>query len=238
MARLTWDNSSERYFETGISHAVLYLMNDDGTYEDGVAWNGLIRVSEKHGGGEAIHVYADGQPFTDIYEYETFNATIESYTYPDEFMLCDGFYPDADGALYFSLQDRKHFGLCYQTISGNDTEGTEFGHKLHILYDCIAIPSEHEWSTINDSFDLSTFSWDITTACIDYSDFKPTPLVVIDSTKITKAAIGKIESYLYGSNNSNPTLIRPEVVKELLSTHYLVTEEYEPIVFGTTRILV
>lgn len=240
MSALTWDNVSERYFDTGISHGVLYVMNDNGSYANGVAWSGLVKVSEKHSGGDAIHVYANDAPFMDIFELEEFEATLDAFTYPDEFMQCDGFYPDSntDGFMSIGLQDRKHFALCYKTIVGNDTEGVEHGYKIHILYDCVAKPSEREWNTINDSNDFTTFSWDLYVYSVNYSGYKPTPIVVLDSRKTGKSIMGKIESYLYGNEVLNPTLLKPSEIKDLLGTHYLVTENYEPIVFGDTRILV
>lgn len=238
MSRLSWDNISERYFETGISHGVLFIMNDNGTYNNGVAWNGLVGVTEKHSGGDAIHVYANEYPYTDIYELETFEATLDAYTYPDEFEACQGFY--WSNAMLVGQQKRKHFALCYRTVSGNDNNGTDYGYKIHILYDCITKPSEREYKTINNSVDFTTFSWDLNITPISVSGYLPVPMIIIDSRKTTKGVMAKIESYLYGSPSNNPSLLFPADASSILNanTHYLVTEYGESITFGGTRILV
>lgn len=236
MARLTWDNTSERYFETGISHGVLFVQNDDGTYQTGVAWNGLTSIKEKHEGFDSIHVYADDNLFLDIYEHETFSLSLEAYTYPDEFEQCNGYY--WDDALLVSMQERKKFALCYRTVTGNDVEGTEYGYKLHIVYDCIAKPAEREFKTMNESADLTMFSWDIDTYSVNYTGYRQTPMIILDSRKTSRGIMAKIESYLYGSASSDPVLMLPEEIHTALNSHYLVTEYGEPIVFGSTRILV
>lgn len=236
MARLTWDNTSERYFETGISNGILFVQNDDGTYQNGVPWNGLTKVSEKYSGGDAIHVYADDYYYTDIFEREDLSLTLEAYTYPDEFEQCNGLY--WDNALLVSMQERKRFALCYRTVVGNDVDGVEHGYKLHIVYDCVAKPTECEYRTLNESAELVSFSWDIEANNINISGYRPLPMVVIDSRKTTKGVMAKIESYLYGTPSTESILVLPDAIRNTMNSHYLVTEYGEPIVFGNTRILV
>lgn len=239
MARLTWDNTSERYFETGISHGVLFVQNDNGTYQNGVPWNGLTKVSEKYSGGEAIHVYSDDYYYTDIFEREDLSLTLEAYTYPQEFELCTGFslVSASDQAFMFGGQERKRFGLCYRTAVGNDVDGAEHGYRLHILYDCIAQPSEQEWQSINDSPELATFSWDIITYPAVTNGFRPVPIVIIDSRKTTARMMNIIESVLYGSETSESTMLSLDTIKSYM-TNYLTTENYDRILFGGNRILV
>ena len=235
MSRLTWDNLSERYFETGVSQGILFLKNDNGTYTTGIPWNGLVNVSEKFSGADPIHVYATDAPFMDIYELEEFEATIEAYTYPEEFEQCEGFRSIPNSPVMIAFQDRRRFALCYKTILGNDTEGISHGSKIHIIYDCIVKPSEREYNTINSSPELITFSWDISTYSVDFSGYKSSPIIVLDSRKYP---VDKIESYLYGTATRDSYLPSIDEIIEYCSTHYLVAEDYDPILFGTTRILV
>ncbi len=240
MAKLTWDNPSERLFETGVSRGVLYVQNFDGSYADGVAWNGLVSVTDKHTGGDPVHLYAGGQPYVNIYDFEEFEATIEAYTYPDEFMECEGFYSDAasEDALIVSLQDRKRFGFCYTSIIGNDIEGTDYHYRIHIFYDCVAAPSEKEFQTINDSSEITTFSWDITTYPVDISGYDQSPMVTIDSRKTTRTTMRKIERQLFGTVDDPPRLIDAREIVSFLGSHYLLTDDFDNIVIGGDRILV
>lgn len=235
MARLVWDNMAERYFETGVTQGVLFLKNDDGTYATGVPWSGLISVAEKHSGGDAVRVHADDAPYMNILEVEGFEATIQAYTYPDEFEKCDGFYSVPNTPMSVGFQERQRFALCYKTTIGNDVDGIYHGSKIHILYDCIAKPAEREYETINESPELMTFSWDIQPGFVGVTETTQTPIVIIDSRK---TYFDKIEEYLYGTDEIDSQLLLPSDIIEEFAYTYLATEYYMPIEFGGTRILV
>lgn len=205
MAKLTWDQVGEKLYETGVSQGVLYVMNGS-TYGTGVAWNGLTQVSENPSGAEATPVYADNVKYLNLLSAEEFGATIEAYTYPDEFAACDGSAEIVPGAT-IGQQDRKMFGFCYKTKIGNDVAGDSHGYKIHVVYNCQASPSAKTYQTVNESPEAMTFSWEVTTTPITVPGFKPTATVVIDSTKIDEAKLKKIEDKLYGDDSSgSPTL--------------------------------
>lgn len=223
MAALTWDNAGEKIYETGTKKGVLYVQNTDGTYQDGVAWNGLTAVTESPSGAEATKLYADDIQYLNMYSAEEFGATVEAYTYPDEFMQCDGSAELVPG-VYIGQQNRKAFGLCYRTTVGNDTDGNDFGYKLHFVYNCKASPSEKAYATINDSPEAITFSWELTTTPINVAGHTPTATVIVDSTKFTttaaKAALANLEAYIYGTDGEDgnaPTMPTPEKIQELLT---------------------
>lgn len=206
MAALTWDSTGEHLYETGVRKGVLYLLDEeDGDYPEGVAWNGLTAVTESPSGAEATAIYADDIKYLNLYSTEEFGATIEAYTYPDEFGQCDGSATIATGT-EIGQQARKTFGLCYRTAVGNDVAGEDFGYKLHIIYGCKASPSEKAYQTINDSPEAITFSWELSTTPVPVTGYKPTATVVVDSTKFTTAAakslLAKLEAYLYGANST------------------------------------
>lgn len=213
MAALTWDEIGDHLYETGVRKGVLYLLDeDDNDYPEGVAWNGLTAVTESPSGAEATAIYADDIKYLNLYSSEEFGATIEAYTYPDEFALCDGSSNLATGAA-IGQQARKSFGLCYRTAVGNDVMGDDYGYKIHILYGCKASPSEKSYQTINDSPEAITFSWELTTTPVSVDGFKPTANVIVDSTKFKdasstsadaalKAALAVFEAYLYGANST------------------------------------
>lgn len=194
---LNWDQTGERLYETGVDRGVLYPMTS-GTYDNGVAWNGLTSVSESPSGAEATAIYADNIKYLNLMSVEEFGATIEAYTYPDEFMECDGSASIVTGA-YIGQQTRKHFGLCYRTRIGNDQDGDDHGYKIHIVYDCLASPSEKAYSTVNDSPEAISFSWEVTTTPVQVSGKKPTATVVIDSTKTDSTKLAALEAILYGT---------------------------------------
>lgn len=212
MSKLVWDQSGERAFENGVDHGVLYVMNADGTYGTGVVWNGLTSVSESPEGGDANDLWADNIKYATLRGTEDINLTIEAYTYPDEFAECDGSATPTTG-LAIAQQKRKGFGLCYRTNIGND-QNSEAGYKLHLVYGCTCSPSEKSYETINDSPDAITFSWDVSTTPIPISgtDYKPTALLTIDSTKFPPTESGGVvtpnpklaalEALLYGSDGS------------------------------------
>ena len=202
MSKLVWDQTGERYYETGVKMGVLYPQSNSGTYPKGVVWNGLTAVTESPSGAEATPLYADDVKYLNLYSAEEFGATIEAYTYPDEFAECDGSAELTTGVT-IGQQNRKAFGLCYRTTIGNDTDGNDHGYKLHIIYGAMASPSEKAYATINDSPEAITFSWEITTTPVSVSGFKPTASVTIDSTKIDEAKLKQLEAILYGDNGSS-----------------------------------
>ena len=224
MSRLTWDKTGERYYETGVKQGVLYPIQANGTYSKGVAWNGLTAVTESPSGAEATALYADDIKYLNLISTEEFGATIEAYTYPDEFAECDGSAALADGVM-IGQQKRKTFGLCYKTTVGNDVDGNDYGYKLHLIYGCLAAPSEKAYATINDSPEAITFSWEVSTTPVNVNGFKPTSQITIDSTKITedkKAKLTALEDILYGKDadsteNAGPRLPLPDEVTTLFS---------------------
>lgn len=204
MSKLVWDQTGERYYETGVKMGVLYPQSNSGTYPKGVVWNGLTAVTESPSGAEATPLYADDVKYLNLYSAEEFGATIEAYTYPDEFAECDGSAELAAGVT-IGQQNRKAFGLCYRTTIGNDTDGNDHGYKIHIIYGAMASPSEKAYATINDSPEAITFSWEVTTTPVSVSGFKPTASVTIDSTKVNEAKLKQLEAILYGDNGSSST---------------------------------
>ena len=220
MAKLVWDETGKHFYETGVRKGVLYVQNNDGTYGNGVAWNGLTAVTESPSGAEATSIYADDIKYLNLYSAEEFGATIEAYTYPDEFAQCDGLGSPVAG-MSLGQQTRKSFGFCYRTAVGNDTAAEDYGYKIHILYGCKASPSEKSYQTINDSPEAITFSWEITTTPVEVAGFKPTACVTIDSTKFTTSAaqqkLAALEDTLYGTASTNATLPLPDAIKAALT---------------------
>lgn len=215
MSKLTWDASGERLYETGVKQGVLYVMGSNG-YGNGVAWNGLTAITESPSGAESTPLYADDIKYLDLRSTEEFGATIEAYTYPDEFAACDGSASLADG-VSIGQQARKMFGLCYRTTVGNDTDGTDHGYKLHLIYGATASPSEKAYETINDSPEAITFSWEITTTPVSVTGFKPTASITIDSTKADPTCLAALEEKLYGGESTEPTLPLPDEVKTIMT---------------------
>lgn len=201
MAKLVWDADSTRLYETGVDHGVLYVKQTDGTYPNGVAWNGLTAVTQSPSGAESTPLYADNIKYLNLRSAEEFGATIEAYTYPDEFMECDGSAQLAKGVM-IGQQSRKMFGFSYRTKIGNDTDGEDHGYKLHLIYGCDAAPSERAYQTVNDSPSAITFSWTISTTPVNVTGFKPTASIEIDSTKVDKEKLQALEDILYGSDTS------------------------------------
>lgn len=232
MAKLSWDNTGERLYETGTSMGVLYPKNDDGkTYNAGVAWNGLTAVSESPSGAEETALYADDTKYLSLRSAEEFGATIEAYTYPDEWAECDGSASLADG-IFIGQQTRRGFGLSYRTVLGNDGKGNDYGYKLHIIYNGMASPSEKSYSTINDSPEAITFSWELTTVPekfeVEGKKLKPSAILTIDSTKINAALLKKIEDKLYGTANSDPELPTPDWIINTIKGGSEPTPDPEP----------
>lgn len=216
MSKLVWDQTGERVYETGVSKGVLYPINNAGAYPLGVAWNGLTSVSESPEGADIEDVYADNIKYLSLQAAETFGATIEAYTYPDEFALCDGSVEIATGVMA-GQQPRKTFGLCYRTEQGNDVLDTAYGYKLHLIYGCKAQPSEKSYETINDSPEAIQFSWEVKTTPVNVTGQKATSCLVIDSTKIDASALADLEDVLYGTANSDPRLPLPDEVVYILT---------------------
>ena len=216
MSKIVWDAVGEHIFETGVRNGVLYLKDAQGAYSTGVAWNGLTSVSESPEGAEPTDLYADDIKYLTLMSAENFKATIEAYTSPPEFEECDGSASIANGVV-IGQQARKPFGLCYRTSIGNDTDGNEHGYKLHIVYGCLASPSEKQYSTINDSPEAITFSWEVSTTPVNVAGKKATATLIIDSTKADKAKLTALEGILYGSESEEPRLPLPDEIATMMT---------------------
>lgn len=214
MSRLVWDQTGERLYETGVKYGVLYVQ-EGGIYPKGVAWNGLTAVTESPSGAEATPLYADDIKYLNLVSAEEFGATIEAYTYPEEFMVCDGSASLMEG-VYIGQQSRKAFGLCYRTVVGNDVVNNEYGYKLHLIYGALAAPSEKAYASINDSPEAITFSWEVTTTPVSVNGFKPTASVTIDSTKCDPEKLKALEDILYGSEDAEPRLPMPDEIVTIM----------------------
>ena len=211
MTTLVWDQVGERLYETGVDHGVLYIPDDTGEYKDGVAWNGLTTVTESPSGAASNPQYADNIKYLNLISAEEFGATVEAFTYPDEFAQCDGTAtPEAGVAI--GQQSRKIFGLCYRTRVGNDLDGTDHGYKLHLIYGAQAAPSQKAYATINDSPAATAFSWDVTTTPVQVTGYKPTAMLTIDSSKVDAAALADLEDALFGSGSVDAYLPLPDEV--------------------------
>lgn len=211
MAELKWDQVGERVYETGVDHGVLYLPDSAGNYDTGVAWNGLVSVTESPSGAEASPQYADNIKYLNLVSAEEFGATIEAFTYPDEFAQCDGTAAPTPGVL-IGQQSRRIFGLSYRSRVGNDVDGTDFGYKLHLIYGALAAPTEKGYTTINDSPEAITFSWEVSTTPVEVPGFKPTAQLTVDSTKVDADALDALEALLYGTPGTDPQLPLPATV--------------------------
>jgi hypothetical protein len=216
MAPLTWDQVGDKVYETGVDRGVLYLPNESGVYDAGYAWNGLVTVTESPSGAEPSAQYADNIKYLNLVSAEEFGATIEAFTYPDEFGQCDGTASPSDGVL-LGQQGRKTFGLCYRTRLGNDLTGVDYGYKLHLIYGALAAPSEKAYSTINDSPEAITFSWEVATTPVPTSSYKPTSLIVVDSTVVASDDLSNLEEILYGTEGVDPRLPLPDEVISLFA---------------------
>lgn len=214
MSKLIWDKIGERYFETGVSKGVLYPQAAEGTYPKGVAWNGLTAVTESPSGAEATPLYADNIKYLNLMSAEEFGATVEAYTYPDEFAACNGEVALTKGVM-IGQQKRSAFGMSYQTKVGNDVD-SELGYKIHLIYGALAAPSEKNYQTVNDSPEAITFSWELTTTPVEVEGFKPTATLVVDSTKVAPEKLAALEAVLYGSESEEARLPLPSEVLSLV----------------------
>lgn len=215
MSKIVWDQTGERLYETGVKKGVLYPMAAGGTYPKGVAWNGLTAVTESPSGAEATPLYADDIKYLTLMSVEEFGGTIEAYTYPKEFEECDGSAELTTGVT-IGQQPRKSFGFSYVTTIGNDVDSNKHGYKLHLVYGALASPSEKAYSTINDSPEAITFSWEFTTTPVAVAGFEPTACITIDSTKVEAQKLTALEKKLYGDTETEPTLPLPNEVATLL----------------------
>lgn len=211
MAPLTWDQVGERLFETGVDHGVLYLPDEAGEYSTGVAWNGLVTVTESPSGAAANPQYADNIKYLNLIAAEEFGGTIDAFTYPDEFAQCDGT-AIVEAGVTVGQQSRKVFGLSFRSRVGNDIDGTDHGYKLHMIYGAQAAPSDRAYGTINDQPAAISFSWTVTTSPVPVTDLKPSALVTVDSTKVDAATLADLEGILYGSGGVDARLPLPDEI--------------------------
>ena len=215
MSKLVWDQTGSRLFETGVKMGVLYPIQEGGVYSKGVAWNGLTAVTESPSGAEATPLYADDIKYLNLMSNEEFGATIEAYMYPEEFAECDGSAALVPG-VYVGQQKRKVFGLAYRTVLGNDTESNDYGYKIHLIYGCLAAPSERAYATVNDSPEAITFSWEVSTTPVEVPGMKPTACVTIDSTKVSAEGLAALEAVLYGSETEEARLPLPSELATII----------------------
>lgn len=216
MSKLVWDQSGKRLYETGVDHGVLYPIQTDGVYSKGVAWNGLTAVTESPSGADVNDIYADNMKYLGLVGAEKFGATVEAYTYPDEFAECDGSVELVKGAT-IGQQNRKVFGMVYRTVIGNDVDGNEHGYKLHLIYGATAAPSEKAYNTINEDPEAITFSWELSTTPVNVTGHKPTASLTIDSTKADPTKLAELEKILFGDTETEPHLPLPDEIAQLLN---------------------
>lgn len=225
--KLAWDQDGERLYETGVDHGVLYLSSGGGVYDSGYAWNGLIGVTESPTGAEVTPFYADNIQYLNLTATEWFGATIEAYTYPDEFGECDGTATPVAG-VSFGQQARRRFGMAYRTRIGNDQQGDSYGYKIHLIYGAQVAPSERTYSSVNDSPEPLTFSWEVTTDAVEVDGYRRTASLTIDSTKVDADALASLENILFGSSGVDPRLPLPNEVVALFSGTVLQAVPTEP----------
>lgn len=241
MTQLVWDQLGDRLYETGVDHGVLFMPNEVGAYDNGVAWNGLVTVTESPSGAETTPQYADNLKYVYLVSAEEFGATIEAFTYPPEFGAFDGTLSPEQG-IFIGQQDRKSFGLCYRTLIGNDLEGTAHGFKLHLVYGAFASPSEKAYGTVNDSPEAITFSWELTTIPVDVGViggtlYKPTASLTIDSTLVDADALAELEDLLYGTVGTDPSMPSPADVVALFAGSLTEAVPVAPTYNSSTHVI-
>ena len=217
MSKLVWDKTGERRYETGVDHGVLFPKDETGAYSAGVVWNGLTAVNESPSGAESNPLYADNVKYLNLVSAEDFGASIEAYTYPDEFAPCMGCAEPAAGVT-IGQQTHREFGFSYRTLIGNDVEGNDHGYKLHLVYNASAAPSEKSYATVNESPEAITFSWEITTTPVAITGYKPAAHIEIDSRKVDATALKQLEDMLYGTESEESKLPSPDEVIALFKT--------------------
>jgi len=243
MTKLTWDQTGERTYETGVDHGVLYEIDEAGEYSTGVAWNGLTTVTESPSGAEASPQYADNIKYLNLVSIEQFGATVEAFTYPVEFEKYDGNATPTPG-VSVGQQNRLPFGICYRTRLGNDVQAADYGYKLHLVYGCLAAPSEKAYATINDSPEAITFSWELTTNPVQVGtvgsvEYKPTASITINSTKVDPTRLATLETQLYGDPSNDPSMPLPaDVIAMLTATTTLATPTAPAYNSGTHTITI
>lgn len=235
MTALTWDNTGERLYETGVDHGVLYIPNN-GVYDAGYPWNGLTTITESPSGADPTPLYADNIKYLNLISAEEFGGTIEAYTYPDAFGQCDGTGVPSPG-LAVGQQGRKSFGLCYRTRLGNDEDGADYGYKLHLVYSAVAAVSEKAYNTINDSPEAITFSWDFSTTGVSVAGMKPTSVLTIDSSKVDASALADLEDILYGTVGADPRLPLPDEVIALFAGSISEAQTANPTFVAATGVI-
>jgi hypothetical protein len=237
MTALVWDQTGQRRYETGVDHGVLYMPDAGGAYVNGVAWNGLTNVTETPTGAEPNAQYADNMKYLNLYSAEEFGATLEAFTYPPEFAQYDGLFVPTPG-VSVGQQGRKVFGLSYRSLVGNDVMGTEAGFKLHLMYGITASPSEKAYTTINDSPEAITFSWELTTVPVAVTDHKPTSLITVDSTEVSASALADLMELLYGTAGTDPQLPLPDAVIAMFSGSVTQVTPTQPAFDGSDTITI
>lgn len=241
MATLTWDQTGQRMYETGVDHGVLFQVDEAGEYVDGVAWNGLTTVTESPSGAEASPQYADNIKYLNLISVENFGCTVEAYYYPPQFEENDGSASPTAG-VSVGQQPRKPFGFCYRTQKGNDTQGNNYGYKLHLVWGCLAAPSEKAYATVNDSPEAITFSWEVTTTAVAVGtvlsvEYAPTASMTIDSTLVDPAKLATLESYLYGTVSEDPTMPLPADVIAIMASALTLATPTAPTYNSSTDII-
>lgn len=236
MVKLAWDRTGERLYETGVDRGVLYLPDANGAYVDGVAWNGLVSVSESPSGAEPNAQYADNIKYLNLFSAEEFGATIEAFTYPDEFAQFDGLGVPTPG-ISVGQQARRGFGLSYRTKIGNDLNGDDHGYKIHLIYGAMASPSEKAYNTVNDSPEAITFSWEVSTTPVAVTGMKPTSIITIDSTKVDATTLAALEDILYGTEGVDPALPLPDTVISMFEGTVTTVTPQQPTFNDTTDTL-
>ena len=212
MSKLTWDQESERLYETGVSECALYVYDSSKkAYGTGVAWNGIKGITESPSGAETTSLYANNSKYLDLVSVEELSGTINAYMFPDEWAKCDGSTEIAPG-VYVGQQSRASFGLVYKTIIGNDTEGTDHGYKLHIIYGGKASPSERTYNSVNDSPEANDLSWTFKTTPVEVNGHNKTSIITIDSTKVDGVKLKDLEKILYGDESNEPKLPLPNEI--------------------------
>lgn len=235
MTQLVWDQVGKRVYETGVDHGVLYIPNGSGVYDNGYAWNGLTTVTESPSGAEANPQYADNIKYLNLLSAEEFGATIEAFTYPDEFAQCDGS-AEPEPGVFIEQQDRKTFGFSYRTKVGNDLNSNA-GYKLHVVYGALAAPSEKARTTVNDSPEAVAFSWEVSTTPVPVTGYKPTAHMVFDSTKVGAAGLAALEQALYGTAGADPRLPTPDEILAMFAGGMISVETQAPTYDNTTDIV-